>query len=58
MRKIYVIELDFNEDIDDVDVVDRIIEGVCDQMGDIDYELNLVEEYDQWEKYLKVEVNS
>ncbi|WP_180231372.1 hypothetical protein [Bacillus thuringiensis] len=40
----FTITLDVHEEISDVDVVDRIIDGVCEQMQDVNYELVSVEE--------------
>ena len=37
------IDLEILEDLDGVDLKDRIIEGVCDQMQDVNYTLLSVE---------------
>ncbi|EJS63437.1 hypothetical protein [Bacillus cereus] len=38
-----VVEMEMLEDVDDVNITDRVTEGVCDQMQDVFYNLLSVE---------------
>ncbi|SCM94458.1 Uncharacterized protein BWINRASL_02136 [Bacillus mycoides] len=38
-----VVEMELLEDVDDVNITDRVTEGVCDQMQDVFYNLLSVE---------------
>ncbi|WP_179078689.1 hypothetical protein [Bacillus thuringiensis] len=47
-KKIKVlVELEVFEEVDDVNITDRVTEGVCDQMQDVFYDLLSVEIVDQ-----------
>lgn len=38
-----VVEMEMLEEVDDVNITDRVTEGVCDQMHDVHYNLLSVE---------------
>jgi hypothetical protein len=38
-----MVEMEMFEDVDDVNITDRITEGICDQMSDVHYNLVNVE---------------